>query len=91
MLTLAGLKRGEIGEIASKIGQLYYNFYLRNAETRYLLESYTFYQAIHSRQVVHTAFNMFWLSFVCCRCDEDVLRSFEHGAMRKLVLHSVLV
>lgn len=49
VLTLAGLKRGEIGEIASKIGQLYYNFYLRNAETRYLLESYTFYQAIHSR------------------------------------------
>lgn len=28
-LTNAGLRRWEIGEIASKIGQLYYNFYLR--------------------------------------------------------------
>ncbi|MEW5313968.1 MAG: hypothetical protein WDW38_005498 [Sanguina aurantia] len=44
-------------KIASKIGQLYYNFYLRNAETRYLLESYTFYQAIHSRHYFQDASN----------------------------------
>ena len=40
-----GLKRWEIGEIASKIGQLYYHYYLRTSETNYLRESAVFYQA----------------------------------------------
>ncbi|KAF9173283.1 hypothetical protein BGX20_003639 [Mortierella sp. AD010] len=34
-----GLKRWEVGEIASKIGQLYYHYYLRTSETNYLQES----------------------------------------------------
>ncbi|RKP40464.1 protein SCAI, partial [Dimargaris cristalligena] len=44
-----GLKRWQIGEIASKIGQLYYHYYLRTSETNYLLESYIFYYAIRER------------------------------------------
>ncbi|KAG1462195.1 hypothetical protein G6F46_003884 [Rhizopus delemar] len=45
-----GLKRWEVGEIASKIGQLYYHYYLRTSETTYLHEAYVFYEAIHDRQ-----------------------------------------
>ncbi|SAM05676.1 hypothetical protein [Absidia glauca] len=45
-----GLKRWEVGEIASKIGQLYYHYYLRTSETNYLNEAYVFYEAIHDRQ-----------------------------------------
>ncbi|EAL68180.1 UPF0682 family protein [Dictyostelium discoideum AX4] len=44
-----GLKRCEIGEIASKIGQLYYHYYLRTSDTNYLNESYIFYEAIRLR------------------------------------------
>ncbi|RKP23913.1 protein SCAI [Syncephalis pseudoplumigaleata] len=44
-----GLKRWEIGEIASKIGQLYYHYYLRTSERRYLQESSVFYDAIRDR------------------------------------------
>ncbi|KAI9297046.1 hypothetical protein K502DRAFT_288547 [Neoconidiobolus thromboides FSU 785] len=44
-----GLKRWEVGEIASKIGQIYYHYYLRTSETNYLYESYVFYEAIHER------------------------------------------
>ncbi|XP_034232212.1 protein SCAI [Thrips palmi] len=45
-----GLKRWQIGEIASKIGQLYYHYYLRTSETNYLNEAYSFYAAIRGRQ-----------------------------------------
>ena len=45
-----GLKRWEIGEIASKIGQLFYHYYLRTSETNYLHESFVFYQAILERR-----------------------------------------
>ncbi|XP_050684185.1 protein SCAI isoform X2 [Leptidea sinapis] len=45
-----GLKRWQIGEIASKIGQLYYHFYLRTSETAYLREAFSFYQAIRGRR-----------------------------------------
>ncbi|KAJ2122248.1 hypothetical protein IW147_003544 [Coemansia sp. RSA 720] len=44
-----GLKRWEVGEIASKIGQLYYRYYLRTSETNYLHEAYVFYDAIRER------------------------------------------
>ncbi|XP_065352751.1 protein SCAI isoform X2 [Cloeon dipterum] len=44
-----GLKRWQIGEIASKIGQLYYHYYLRTSETNYLNEAYSFYAAIRGR------------------------------------------
>lgn len=43
------LKRWEIGELASKIGQLYYHYYLRTSETNYLNESFVFYEAILER------------------------------------------
>lgn len=48
-LEAAGLQRWEVGELASKIGQLYYNIYLRTSESRFLLESFTFYDAIRTR------------------------------------------
>ncbi|KAJ9084234.1 hypothetical protein DSO57_1026566 [Entomophthora muscae] len=44
-----GLKRWEVGEIASKIGQLYYHYYLRTSETNYLHEAHVFYEAILDR------------------------------------------
>ncbi|CAF4633078.1 unnamed protein product [Rotaria sp. Silwood1] len=43
------LKRWQIGEIASKIGQLYYHFYIRTSETNYLNEAFAFYSAIRTR------------------------------------------
>ncbi|XP_020704777.1 protein SCAI homolog isoform X2 [Dendrobium catenatum] len=49
-LVAAGLRRWEIGEIASRIGQLYYGQYQRTSEARFLLESYIFYEAILSRR-----------------------------------------
>ncbi|KAF9578291.1 hypothetical protein BGW38_005994, partial [Lunasporangiospora selenospora] len=45
-----GLKRWEVGEIASKIGQLFYHYYLRTSETNYLQESFVFYEAIRERR-----------------------------------------
>ncbi|KAJ7370142.1 hypothetical protein OS493_034071 [Desmophyllum pertusum] len=47
--TKYNLKRWQIGEIASKIGQLYYHYYLRTSEANYLHESFGFYSAIRSR------------------------------------------
>ncbi|KAJ2801277.1 hypothetical protein H4R21_002847, partial [Coemansia helicoidea] len=44
-----GLKRWEVGEIASKIGQLYYRYYMRTCETNYLQEAFVFYDAIRER------------------------------------------
>ncbi|CAF0961872.1 unnamed protein product [Didymodactylos carnosus] len=43
------LKRWQIGEIASKIGQLYYHYYIRTSETNYLNEAFAFYSAIRTR------------------------------------------
>lgn len=45
----AGLRRWEIGEIASRIGQLYYNYYMRTSDAAFLSESYIFYEAIINR------------------------------------------
>ncbi|KAL6277246.1 hypothetical protein ACE6H2_020847 [Prunus campanulata] len=45
----AGLNRWEIGEIASRIGQLYFGQYMRTSEARFLVEAYVFYEAILSR------------------------------------------
>jgi len=44
-----GLKRWQIGDIASKIGQLYYHYYLRTSELAYLQEALSFYGAIRAR------------------------------------------
>ncbi|CAI9109542.1 OLC1v1009380C1 [Oldenlandia corymbosa var. corymbosa] len=49
-LTSSGLKRWEIGEIASRIGQLYFSQYMRTSEARYLIEAYVFYEAILHRK-----------------------------------------
>nr|GMD56416.1 protein SCAI [Ipomoea batatas] len=46
----SGLQRWEIGEIASRIGQLYFSQYMRTSEARFLLESYIFYEAILNRK-----------------------------------------
>ncbi|XP_038699610.1 protein SCAI-like [Tripterygium wilfordii] len=46
----ADLKRWEIGEIASRIAQLYYGQYMRTSDTSYLSESYIFYEAILTRE-----------------------------------------
>ncbi|CAL9180505.1 unnamed protein product [Musa hybrid cultivar] len=48
-LVAGGLHRWEIGDIASRIGQLYYGQYQRTSEVRFLLEAYVFYEAIVSR------------------------------------------
>ncbi|XP_010558684.1 PREDICTED: protein SCAI-like isoform X2 [Tarenaya hassleriana] len=49
-LVEAGLKRWEIGEIASRIAQLYYGHYMRTSDAGYLSESYIFYEAILTRE-----------------------------------------
>ncbi|KAA8515768.1 hypothetical protein F0562_018621 [Nyssa sinensis] len=49
-LVEAGLKRWEIGDIASRIGQLYFGQYIRTSEASYLSESYIFYEAVLSRE-----------------------------------------
>lgn len=46
----ADLKRWEIGEIASRIGQLYFGQYMRTSEASYLSEAYIFYEAILTRE-----------------------------------------
>ncbi|GMH00677.1 hypothetical protein Nepgr_002516 [Nepenthes gracilis] len=49
-LVESGLKRWEIGEIASRISQLYFGQYMRTSEASYLSESYVFYEAIMTRE-----------------------------------------
>jgi hypothetical protein len=44
-----GLKRYEVGEIASRIAQLYYHYYLRTSDTNHLLDSFMFYNAVRER------------------------------------------
>ncbi|KAJ3676927.1 hypothetical protein LUZ60_002651 [Juncus effusus] len=48
-LVNSGLSRCEIGELASRIGQLYYDQYVRTGEWRFLLGAYVFYEAILER------------------------------------------
>ncbi|KAL2892625.1 Protein SCAI [Bienertia sinuspersici] len=49
-LVEGGLRRWEIGEIASRIAQLYFGQYMRTSEASYLSESYVFYEAILTRE-----------------------------------------
>ncbi|XP_024934427.2 uncharacterized protein LOC107429257 isoform X2 [Ziziphus jujuba] len=49
-LVESGLKRWEIGEIASRIAQLYFGQYMRTSEASYLSEAYIFYDAIFTRE-----------------------------------------
>lgn len=48
-LVESGLNRWEIGEIASRIGQLYFGHYMRTSEAKFLIEAYVFYEAILNR------------------------------------------
>lgn len=48
-LTEAGLRRWEVGDIACKLGQLYYSYYLHTAETRYLLDAAELFAAVQER------------------------------------------
>ena len=43
------LKRWETGDIATRIAQLYYHFYLRTSMTHYLDEAFVFYEAVRTR------------------------------------------
>uniref|UniRef100_A0A5S6R398 Protein SCAI n=1 Tax=Trichuris muris TaxID=70415 RepID=A0A5S6R398_TRIMR len=70
--TCYGLKRWQIGEIASKIGQLYYHYYIRTSNTAYLMETYAFYLAVRSRQY-----------FVCLGAEER-----PDLALKKLRYHA---
>lgn len=49
-LVESGLKRWEIGEIASRIAQLYHGQYLRTCDAAFLSEAYIFYEAILARE-----------------------------------------
>lgn len=48
-LVEAGMRRWEVGEIASRIAQLYYGQYQRTADSACLAEAYVFYEAILDR------------------------------------------
>ena len=39
-----GLSRTHVGDIASKIGQLYYHFYLRTSDKTHIQQSHSFYK-----------------------------------------------
>ncbi|KAL9262343.1 SCAI-like protein [Drosera capensis] len=49
-LVESGLKRWEIGDIASRIAQIYFGQYMRTGDASYLYESYVFYEAIFTRE-----------------------------------------
>jgi len=49
-----GLKRWEIGELAARIAQLYYTYYLHTSDVNYLREAYNFYSAIRTRKYFNT-------------------------------------
>ncbi|XP_074308477.1 uncharacterized protein LOC141643289 [Silene latifolia] len=51
----SGLQRWEIGDIASRIAQLYFGQYMRTSEARFLLESYVFNEAVLNRRYFQSA------------------------------------
>eukprot|EP00045_Choanoeca_perplexa_P004808 m.40788 g.40788 ORF g.40788 m.40788 type:complete len:505 (-) comp12779_c0_seq2:40-1554(-) len=50
-----GLTRAQIGDVASRIGQLYLHFYHRTAQLSYLKQAMTFFDAIRARKYYSTA------------------------------------
>ncbi|PON78448.1 Protein SCAI [Trema orientale] len=56
-LVESGLKRSEIGDIASRIAQLYFAHYMRTSQTSYLHEAFIFYDAILTRDYFNFNFN----------------------------------
>ena len=49
-LTQAGLTRWHMGEIASRIGQIYYEYYTRTSDSRFLKEASVWYDTVRKRQ-----------------------------------------
>uniref|UniRef100_A0A2I3HGI0 Suppressor of cancer cell invasion n=1 Tax=Nomascus leucogenys TaxID=61853 RepID=A0A2I3HGI0_NOMLE len=86
-----GLKRWQIGEIASKIGQLYYHYYLRTSETSYLNEAFSFYSAIRQRSyysqvnkedryvsaIIHLFITCFIECLLCSRPSKELSDEIE--------------
>nr|CAD1820795.1 unnamed protein product [Ananas comosus var. bracteatus] len=54
-LTDAGMRRWEVGEIASRIAQLYYGQYRRTSDSSYLAEAFVFYEAVLDREYLRDA------------------------------------
>lgn len=77
-----GLKRWQIGEIASKIGQLYYHYYLRTSETSYLHEAFSFYAAIRGRAYYSRAAKEDRSDLMVKKLRFDSLSSFYHTLTR---------
>lgn len=50
LLEKCSLSRANVGDIASKIGQLYYHYYLRTCDTTHLKQSLAFYAIIKDRK-----------------------------------------
>ena len=55
MLKRAGLTPWQVGEIASRIGQIYYEYYTRTGEARFLREGAVWYDTIRKRQYFRPA------------------------------------
>ncbi|KAH3767459.1 protein SCAI [Pelomyxa schiedti] len=50
ILETRGFQRWEVGELAARIAQLYYFYYLRTSDVANLKEAFTFYNAIRARE-----------------------------------------
>lgn len=55
VLKRAGMTRWQVGEIASRIGQIYYEYYNRTGEARFLREACVWYDTIRKRQYFRPA------------------------------------
>tara|TARA_B110000977_G_scaffold69199_2_gene93995 strand:+ start:23014 stop:25062 length:2049 start_codon:yes stop_codon:yes gene_type:complete len=82
VLTEAGLKRWEIGEIAGRIGQLYYAYYLRVCDQKYLTEAHQFFAAIKNR-------NYFADCFVTAALATKALRHYGRYFLICVLTNSV--
>ena len=76
-----GLQRHEIGEVASRIGQLYYLFYLRKGDTSYLDEAFVLYDFIRRRRYFATE--------PPPRADDPEAPVDDDGARHRLALHEL--
>ncbi|GMN38994.1 hypothetical protein TIFTF001_008226 [Ficus carica] len=63
-LVESGLRRSEIGEIASRIAQLYFGQYMRTSQASYLHEAFVFYDAVLSRDYFNNKIDAGDLSLV---------------------------
>eukprot|EP00048_Salpingoeca_helianthica_P006786 m.102644 g.102644 ORF g.102644 m.102644 type:complete len:558 (+) comp14124_c0_seq5:93-1766(+) len=77
--TRCGLSRAQVGDMASKIGQLYYHFYLRTSEVAHLRQSYSFYKVLHDR-------NYFDLATADAALLEKIVRALARYAVVSVLL-----